>query len=348
MTAQHTERPAAPGAPAAGAGPGAARRTRTGGRTPDPDVVDRGASGIGWMPDGVSTRSASKAYERRQRRTESLAGSRLTRTGSPIATALRRVPFVAVVILLLAAGIVGVLWLNTMSDAAALRATESRLNQQDLQLKIEALDKDVNGLQDPARLAAAAAALGMVPPGDAAMLEVGADGKGTVLGTPTPVPPGGAGAPATTAQTAAAAAPPMTTAPVTTPPATTAVRATAPVTKAAVTVPPGTASTATASTGTASTTGASATKPSTTKASTTKTAATNAPMTKAQVTGNGATKVPAGTTTAGTPTAGTTTAGATAAGTAVNRTPPARSTRAAQPTQQTSAQQSTTTTGAGR
>ena len=173
---------------------------------------------------GRGTTSSAKAYERRSRREGAVAG-RLTRTGSPVAAAMSRVPFVATIILLLAGGIVGVLWLNTMSDATGLQATASRIRQADIETDIESLRKDVNTLKDPARLAAQAAQAGMVPAGDSALLQVGADGKGTVIGTPTPVagPPAQAAAlPAATsaAATSAAATSAATTTALTTPAAT--------------------------------------------------------------------------------------------------------------------------------
>ncbi len=182
-----------------------------------------------------STKSSDKAYQRRIRREQALAGGRLTRTGSPISAALSRVPYVAAIILLLAGGIVGVLWLNTMSDAAGLRATHSRINQMDLTTQIEAADKQISGLQDPARLAAEAANLGLVVPGDVGLLQVGSDGKGTVIGTPTPAPGPAVPATATTAPPAPAGPGVKTTAANTTAANTTAAKTTAVKTTAAKT-----------------------------------------------------------------------------------------------------------------
>ncbi|MET3807020.1 hypothetical protein ABIB25_004040 [Nakamurella sp. UYEF19] len=187
-----------------------------------------------------STKSSDKAYERRMRRDRALADRRLTRTGSPISSALTRVPFVVLVILLLAGGVVGVLWLNTMSDAVGLRAGSSRLEQAALTAKIQAENRSVQALRDPSVLASEASALGMVPPGDAAILVVDPKGKGSVVGTPSavPGPAAAAGASPTTAATTAR----VTTAPVSTAPATTAPvappKTTAPRTTPKVVVPP--------------------------------------------------------------------------------------------------------------
>ncbi len=212
-------------------------------------------------PRTASTAAASKAYQRRIRRQQSLDGARLTRTGSPIASALSRVPFVAMIILLLAGGIIGVLWLNTMSDAAGLRASQSRLDQMDLSTSIQAANREIATLNDPGVLASQARSRGLVPPGDAAMLEIGKDGKGTVVGTPTPVP-------AADAPAAAAAA--MTTVPTTAVP-TTAV----PTTKAATTKAPAPATKAPAPKAAAASTSAAA------RAAAAKTAAARAAAAKA-------------------------------------------------------------------
>jgi hypothetical protein len=235
---------------------------------------------------GRGATSAAKAYERRSRRESAVASGRLTRTGSPIAAAMSRVPFVATIILFLAAGIVGVLWLNTMSDATGLRATASRVRQAQIKTDIEALQKDVNTLRDPARLAAEASRLGLVPVGDPALLVVGADGKGTVIGTPTPVPGPVPAAPAATTAPAAS-----TTAPAT--PATTP-------------------STAAATTSTTTTT---ATKSSTTTTPVTTTPVTTTPVTTTPVTTQPATRTTTKTSPATTP-AGTTPAKRTAVRTA--------------------------------
>lgn len=211
--------------------------------------------------------SAARAYQRRSRREGAVAAGRLTRTGSPITAAMSRLPFVATIIGLLAIGIVGVLWLNTMSDATGLKATESRIRQAGLKTDIEALQKDVNTLNDPARIAAQAGRAGMVQPGDAAMLEVGADGTGTVLGTPTPV-----AAPATAVPTTPTTAP-MATTPATTPVTTTST----PSSSAAATAPSATVGTTASPTASLTTTANKASAGRTTTIPTTTTPAKTAP-----------------------------------------------------------------------
>ena len=242
---------------------------------------------------GRGATSAARTDQRRSRRERAAVSGRLTRTGSPVAAAMSRVPFVATIILLLAGGIVGVLWLNTMSDATGLQATASRIRQADIKTDIQALQKDVNTLQAPARLAAEARRLGLVPVGDSALLEVGADGKGTVIGTPTPVP---------------GQAPP------------------APAQSSAV------ANTSVGTTSVAGTSAASTSVPSTTvvtssAAAPTTSAASTTPTTTAKTTA----KTTAPTTTAPTTTAKTTAATTTAARTTPARSTPARSTPVSSP-----------------
>lgn len=209
-----------------------------------------------------------KAYQRRARRQEReqrqplqsappprerrIRRDRLTSTGTPIRSAMARVPFVLLVMVLMAGGIVAALTLSTMTDESALQTNRSQQQQVDLRLKIEAAKRDVLSLGSLPRLQQQAVALGLVPAGDAAILVVGPDGKPTVVGTPTPVP---------------GPTPPATTTPV---PATTALTTSAPTTSVLTTsVPTQPAQTKTAGSSTAQT------KTAQTKTAQTKTARAN-------------------------------------------------------------------------
>ncbi|GGM11532.1 hypothetical protein [Nakamurella endophytica] len=161
-------------------------------RTPDDPAIepqrDRDAGPA--RRAAASSRSGSRAYDRRERRVGRISGDRLRSTGAPIRAALARAPFVLLVMALLAGGVVGVLWLNTMSDENGVRADRSRQHQAALQLEIEAAQRDVASLGSIPRIAAAAAALGLVPAGgDPAMIVPDPNGGAAkVYGTPTPVP----------------------------------------------------------------------------------------------------------------------------------------------------------------
>ena len=95
-----------------------------------------------------------------------------------MATALNRAPFVVVLIALLAGGIAGVLWLNTLTDEAGMRTSTAKSNATDLRLTIESLQQDVAMLDATPKIADEAAKLGMVPAGDSAMLMVDGSGQG--------------------------------------------------------------------------------------------------------------------------------------------------------------------------
>ena len=190
-----------------------------------PGSTAPGSTVPGSTVPGSGRASARRAYARRQRRTAKMSGSRLLTPGRPVASAMNRAPFVVMLIAILGGGIAAVLWLNTLTDEAGMRTSTSRMSATDLRLVIEAMQRDVAILDATPRIAKAAAKLGMVPAGDAAMLIVDKSGAGSVLGTPSAVP--GPPAPTTTA--------PTTTGPTTTGPTTAAPTTAAPTTAAATT-----------------------------------------------------------------------------------------------------------------
>ncbi len=212
--------------------------------TIDQQTADRGGPGsipAGSLPAGAvpagavrsgaaaTTASSRRAYERRQRRTQKMSASRLVGpagrrvSADQRSAALSKAPFAVLVIALLAAGIAGVLYLNTVTDEAGMRTSTARSTATDLRLTIESLRRDVAMLDATPHIADGAAALGMVPAGDSAMLMVDAAGAGTVVGDPSavqaPAPPvdpaaaaaAAAGTPAGAAT--AASAPPSAPAP---------------------------------------------------------------------------------------------------------------------------------------
>ncbi|PZS35239.1 MAG: hypothetical protein DLM59_03360 [Pseudonocardiales bacterium] len=94
-----------------------------------------------------------------------------------------RAPFVALVVGLLAAGLLGLLLLNTViaEDSFQLHTLQQRGNALDLQQ--QQLQRDIDALEAPTALAARARAMGMVPAGSPAFIRL-SDGK--VLGVPEP------------------------------------------------------------------------------------------------------------------------------------------------------------------
>lgn len=94
-----------------------------------------------------------------------------------------RAPFVALVVGLLSAGLLGLLLLNTViaEDSFQLQALQQSGNS--LDLRQQQLQRDIDALEAPNALAARARAMGMVPAGNPAFVRL-SDGK--VLGVPTP------------------------------------------------------------------------------------------------------------------------------------------------------------------
>jgi hypothetical protein len=96
---------------------------------------------------------------------------------------LRRSPFVAVVVSLLAAGLLGLLVLNTALAQDAFRLHTLKQESRALEDREEALRREVEALQSPQEIAGRAAELGMVPAGPPAFLRLS---DGAVLGSATP------------------------------------------------------------------------------------------------------------------------------------------------------------------
>jgi hypothetical protein len=96
---------------------------------------------------------------------------------------LRRSPFVAVVVSLLAAGLLGLLVLNTALAQDAFRLHTLKQDARALEDREEALRRDVEALRSPQELATRATELGMVPAGPPAFLRLS---DGAVLGSTAP------------------------------------------------------------------------------------------------------------------------------------------------------------------
>ena len=94
-----------------------------------------------------------------------------------------RVPFVALVCLLLLGGVAGLLYFNTSMQQASFTATSLQERATALGAQEQSLQMDLETLRDPQKLAVRAQQLGMVAPSSPAFLRL-SDGK--VLGTPVP------------------------------------------------------------------------------------------------------------------------------------------------------------------
>ena len=97
-----------------------------------------------------------------------------------------RTPFALLVGGLILGGMCALLALNTASAANELARHDLATKDADIAAQVQQLRIDIQASAAPGNLAAAAAALGMVPAGNPAFLSVGPDGKVRVLGVPTP------------------------------------------------------------------------------------------------------------------------------------------------------------------
>jgi hypothetical protein len=94
-----------------------------------------------------------------------------------------RVPFVALVSLILVAGVAGLLFFNTSMQQVSFTATRLEHRAAVLDAEQQGLQMDLDSLRNPQRLALRAKHLGMVPAASPAFIKIT---DGTVLGTPTP------------------------------------------------------------------------------------------------------------------------------------------------------------------
>ncbi|WP_163569170.1 hypothetical protein [Fodinicola feengrottensis] len=110
-------------------------------------------------------------------------GARLLLPPPPAASSAPRTPFVVLILGLVIAGMVCLLLLNTAVNQNSFQLNTLQRNQKVLDLKEQGLHQDVNQLQAPGTLAAAARRLGWVPAGQPAFIRL-PDGR--ILGVPTP------------------------------------------------------------------------------------------------------------------------------------------------------------------
>lgn len=111
------------------------------------------------------------------------------RSGGRSGRAGGRGPFAALVALLLSAGLVGLLLLNTALNQGSFQLTQLQQQTTRLTDQQQGLQQQIADWSAPDELAARARQLGMVPGGVPAFLK----DDGTVLGSPQPLAPGGKG-----------------------------------------------------------------------------------------------------------------------------------------------------------
>ncbi len=99
---------------------------------------------------------------------------------------LARAPFVGVVVALLAAGLLGLLTLNTVLAQGSFRLHALQVEAKQLGDREQVVRAEVDALQAPGALGARAQAMGMVPGGPPVFLRLP---DGVVLGNAAPAPP---------------------------------------------------------------------------------------------------------------------------------------------------------------
>ncbi|HET7387963.1 MAG TPA: hypothetical protein VFJ19_15010 [Nocardioidaceae bacterium] len=97
-----------------------------------------------------------------------------------------RVPFVALVSVLLVGGVAGLLYVNTSMQQASFTTSALQERAQRLDAVQQSLQMQLERLRNPQRVALRARHLGMVPPPAPAFLRLDGHGGGRVLGHPAP------------------------------------------------------------------------------------------------------------------------------------------------------------------
>lgn len=103
-------------------------------------------------------------------------------------TRATRMPFVALVSMILVGGVVGLLLFNTSMQQASFAATALEGQATTLAAREQSLEMDLDRLRNPQRIAAAAQRLGMVQACTPAFLKLG---SGEVVGQPCAADPAG-------------------------------------------------------------------------------------------------------------------------------------------------------------
>ncbi|GHJ44959.1 hypothetical protein Cs7R123_23010 [Catellatospora sp. TT07R-123] len=105
------------------------------------------------------------------------------RLAPPVPVAAPRTPFVLLIVVVVVAGVLGILVLNTKIAESGLQLTELKHKQAQLDLREQQVSQEIAEAESPGRLEAAAKRLGLVPAGAPAFIRL-PDGK--IIGVPQP------------------------------------------------------------------------------------------------------------------------------------------------------------------
>lgn len=99
-----------------------------------------------------------------------------------------KAPFIALIVLLVSAGLAGLVVLNTAINTNSFQLHEQKQHGQKLAVEEEQLERDVAKMDTPSELDAQARGLGLVPAGTPGFINLS---TGEVIGKPTPAGSGG-------------------------------------------------------------------------------------------------------------------------------------------------------------
>lgn len=167
----------------------APERIRTG-RAPGVvrEYPTRGSAALRPQESPEADRSAKPAVD------EGRGGARL-RVAPPPPVSVPRAPFVALILVLVVGGVLGILVINTKINENSFRLGKLQQEQAALDLREQQLEKQIADAEAPGSLAAQARKLGLVDSGPPAFIRL-PDGR--VIGVPRPA----GGQPAITSQQA--------------------------------------------------------------------------------------------------------------------------------------------------
>lgn len=153
--------------------------------SPRDAVPQQGGARLGGR--GVTTAEAIREAELRELRQHGQqpepAERPKLRLVPPVPVAVARTPFVILVIMVVVAGVMGILVLNTKINQNAFQLSALRDEQNRLDLRQQQLEQQISEHESPGSLTAAALKLGLVDPGAPAFIRL-PDGK--IIGVPKP------------------------------------------------------------------------------------------------------------------------------------------------------------------
>lgn len=126
---------------------------------------------------------AARRVASRAAGTASAQSRRRLRVAPPLPVTVARAPFVAMLLVIVVAGVVGILVLNTMINANQFRLNNLQNQQAGLDQQEQQLKQNLAQQESPGSLVAAARKLGLVPAGTLAYIRMP---NGTVVGVPQP------------------------------------------------------------------------------------------------------------------------------------------------------------------